>query len=136
DGDQPDGHAGPLHADDTGRHGARRGAARHRQARHPEEARMTAASNRRLEGRTALVVGAARGIGEGIAARFLREGARVVIADTEAAAGEATARKLGGPARVRFIATDIARKDQAERAVAEAVDRFGALDILVQNAGI
>jgi len=59
-----------------------------------------------------------------------------VIADAEAAAGEATARRLGEPARARFIATDITRKDQAEQAVAEAVDRFGALDILVQNAGI
>jgi 3-oxoacyl-[acyl-carrier protein] reductase len=97
---------------------------------------MTTRSNGRLEGRTALIVGAARGIGAGIAARFVREGARVVIADTETAAGEATAERLGGPDRARFIATDIARKDQAEGAVAEAADRFGALDILVQAAGI
>jgi 3-oxoacyl-[acyl-carrier protein] reductase len=97
---------------------------------------MTTRSNSRLEGRIALVVGAARGIGEGIAARFLGEGARVVIADTETAAGEATAARLGGPDRTRFIATDITRKDQAEAAVAEAVDRFGGLDVLVQCAGI
>jgi 3-oxoacyl-[acyl-carrier protein] reductase len=97
---------------------------------------MTTRSNGRLEGRTALVVGAARGIGEGIAARFVREGARVVIADTETTAGEATAARLGGPDRARFIATDITRKDHAEAAVAEAVDRFGALDVLVQSAGI
>ena len=97
---------------------------------------MTTISNGRLEGRVALVVGGARGIGAGIAARFLREGARVVIADIETAAGEAAAAGLGGPDRVRFIATDITRKDQVEAVVAAAVDNFGALDILVQSAGI
>jgi 3-oxoacyl-[acyl-carrier protein] reductase len=93
---------------------------------------MTTISN----GRVALVVGGARGIGAGIAARFLREGARVVIADIETATGEAAAAGLGAPDRVRFIATDITRKDQVEAAVAAAVDNFGALDILVQSAGI
>jgi 3-oxoacyl-[acyl-carrier protein] reductase len=97
---------------------------------------MTTISNGRLEGRVALVVGGARGIGAGIAARFLREGARVVIADIETATGEAAAAGLGAPDRVRFIATDITRKDQVEAAVAAAVDNFGALDILVQSAGI
>ena len=97
---------------------------------------MTTISNGRLEGRVALVVGGARGIGEGIAARFLREGARVVIADVETALGEAAAQRLGGPDRIRFVATDITRKDQVEAAVAAAVDGFGGLDILVQSAGI
>ncbi|MEA2783121.1 MAG: 3-oxoacyl-[acyl-carrier protein] reductase [Rhodospirillaceae bacterium] len=97
---------------------------------------MTVISNGRLEERTALVIGAARGIGEGIAARLVGEGARVVIADTETVAGEATAKRLGGPDRVRFIATDITRRDHVDGAVAEAVNRFGALDILVQCAGI
>jgi 3-oxoacyl-[acyl-carrier protein] reductase len=86
----------------------------------------------RLQNRVALVVGAARGIGEGIAQRFVEEGAKVVIADTETAAGEATAKRLGG----RFVETDISRKDHAERAVGEALSAFGGLDILVQNAGI
>jgi len=97
---------------------------------------MTTISNGRLEGRVALVVGGARGIGEGIAARFLREGARVVIADIETALGEAAATSMGAPDRIRFVATDITRKDQVEAAVAAAVDGFGALDILVQSAGI
>ena len=86
----------------------------------------------RLHGKIALVIGAARGIGEGIAQRFVEEGARVVIADTEVEAGLATAKRLGGI----FIETDISRMDHAQRAVQTALDGYGALDILVQNAGI
>ncbi len=86
----------------------------------------------RLTDKVALIIGAARGIGAGIAERFAEEGARIVIADTEIAAGEATAKRLGGV----FIKTNIAEKVDAERAVATAVEHFGTLDILVQNAGI
>jgi 3-oxoacyl-[acyl-carrier protein] reductase len=86
----------------------------------------------RLQGRVALVVGAARGIGAGIAERFTEEGAKVMIADTEGEAGAATAQRLGG----RFITIDISRKSEAERAVAETIAAFGGLDIVVQNAGI
>jgi 3-oxoacyl-[acyl-carrier protein] reductase len=86
----------------------------------------------RLEGRAALVIGAARGIGEGIARRFSEEGARIVIADTEADAGHAAASALGGD----FIGLDIAEPGQVERAVALCLARHGTLDILVQNAGI
>jgi 3-oxoacyl-[acyl-carrier protein] reductase len=85
----------------------------------------------RLEGRVALVIGAARGIGEGIARRFAEEGARIVIADVEDA-GSAVARQLSGA----FLTADVSRPEDAERAVALALDRFGQLDILVQNAGI
>jgi NAD(P)-dependent dehydrogenase (short-subunit alcohol dehydrogenase family) len=59
---------------------------------------------RRLQNKSALVIGAARGIGAGIAERFREEGAQVVIADTEAAAGEATAKRLGAG----FIETNVA----------------------------
>jgi 3-oxoacyl-[acyl-carrier protein] reductase len=90
----------------------------------------------RLENRVALVIGAARGIGKGIAERFIEEGAKVVIGDREASMGEATARALGGPERAWFVPTDIARKEEAEKAVNAAVEHFGGLDILVQNAGI
>lgn len=86
----------------------------------------------RLNERVALIIGAARGIGAGIAERFVEEGARIVIADSETAAGEATAQRLGG----RFIAIDVSKKADAERAVAEALGAYGKLDILVQNAGI
>ena len=86
----------------------------------------------RLAGRAALIIGGARGIGEGIAQRFAEEGAQVVIADTEAEAGRATAARLGG----HFVETDISRPEDAERAVNAAVVHYGGLDILVQNAGI
>ena len=86
----------------------------------------------RLDGRVAVVIGAARGIGEAIAARFVEEGARVVIGDTEVEAGRATAARLGGV----FVETDISQAAQAEAIVNAAEDAFGGLDILVQNAGI
>ena len=86
----------------------------------------------RLEGKVALVVGAARGIGAGIAERFREEGARLVIADIEKAAGAATAERLGG----RLVATDISRLADAEQAVATALAAYGDLHIVVQNAGI
>ena len=86
----------------------------------------------RLQGRVALVVGGARGIGKGIADRFHEEGAKLVIADTEVEAGTMTARAIDG----HFVETDISRRADAERAVAAAVDRFGRLDIVIQNAGI
>ena len=90
----------------------------------------------RLHGRCALVIGAARGIGAGIAGRFIEEGARAIIADTLVAEGEATAQRLGGAATCRFVATDITDPASVARAVAAAVDGWGRLDILVQNAGI
>ena len=86
----------------------------------------------RLAGRIAVVIGAARGIGAGIAERFAEEGAKIVIGDNEVAAGQATARRLGA----RFVETDISRREDADRVVAEAIATFGGLDILVQNAGI
>jgi len=86
----------------------------------------------RLAGKTALIIGAARGIGKGIALRFAEEGANLVLADWEAKAGRASADELGA----QFIATDISRLAEAEAAVALAVSRFGRLDIIVQNAGV
>lgn len=86
----------------------------------------------RLEGKTAVVIGAARGIGAGVAERFIEEGARVVIGDTEGDAGQATAERLGA----RFVKTNITKAADAERIVGEAVTHFGGLDIMVQNAGI
>ena len=75
---------------------------------------MADGMNGRLAGKVALIVGAARGIGAGIAERFHEEGAQVVIADTEAEAGAATAERLKG----KFVATDISKPADAERAVA------------------
>jgi 3-oxoacyl-[acyl-carrier protein] reductase len=86
----------------------------------------------RLEGKVALVVGAARGIGKGIALRFREEGANLVLADSETTTGQATADELGVP----FICTDISKMGDAEAAVALALATFGRLDIVVQNAGV
>jgi len=86
----------------------------------------------RLEGKVAVIVGAARGIGAGIAERFVEEGAKVVIGDTEVEAGRATAARLGAG----FVTTDITRPEHATWIVTEALSRHGRLDIAIQNAGI
>lgn len=86
----------------------------------------------RLEGKIALVIGAARGIGRGIAERFAEEGANLVLADSETEAGRKTAHELD----VAFIATDISKMADAEAAVAHALHKHDRLDIVVQNAGI
>ena len=86
----------------------------------------------RLEGRVALVIGAARGIGRGIAERFREEGARLVLADTEREMGAKTAQDLGAA----FIAADISQMADAEAAVDCALRDYGRLDIVVQNAGV
>src|SRR6266545_2993225 len=87
----------------------------------------------RLKDKVAIVTGAARGIGLAIARRYVAEGARVTIADIDAAAGEAAARALGN---ARFLATDVGDAKSAENVVAETCRAFGDLDILVNNAGI
>lgn len=86
----------------------------------------------RLEGKVAIVIGSARGIGKATAVRFAEEGARLIIADTEREAGVATAAELGAP----FIHVDVSKLADAEAAVALAIEKFGRLDIMVQNAGI
>ena len=86
----------------------------------------------RLEGKVAIIVGAARGIGAATAERFIAEGAKVVIGDSDVDAGSEIATRLGAD----FVETDISRHEHAERIVAETGARHGALDILVQNAGI
>jgi 3-oxoacyl-[acyl-carrier protein] reductase len=86
----------------------------------------------RLQDKVALIIGSARGIGKGIAQRFAEEGARLVLADSEAEAGRATADELGAA----FLRTDISQMADAEAAVALALSHHGRLDIVVQNAGI
>jgi glucose 1-dehydrogenase len=88
----------------------------------------------RLDDKVAIVTGGARGIGRAIAERYVAEGARVVIADVDAAAGEAATRAIG--ANARFVTTDVGDGRQAEQVVAETCRIFGDLDILVNNAGI
>jgi 3-oxoacyl-[acyl-carrier protein] reductase len=90
----------------------------------------------RLDGKVAILVGAARGIGEGIAQVFHEEGARLVIADLDEDAGQALAERLDRTGDAVFLRADVSRKEDAEALVEQALARFGRLDILVQNAGI
>jgi NAD(P)-dependent dehydrogenase (short-subunit alcohol dehydrogenase family) len=88
----------------------------------------------RLEGKVALVTGAARGIGEAIARAFLGEGARVLLTDIRDPEGTAVAASLGASAVYRRL--DVREEAEWEAAVVEIRDRWGRLDVLVNNAGI
>jgi 3alpha(or 20beta)-hydroxysteroid dehydrogenase len=88
----------------------------------------------RLEGKVALITGAARGQGEAEARRFVAEGASVLLTDVLDAEGEAVAASLGAPAAYRHL--DVTSEEDWEAAVADAEARFGPLTILVNNAGI
>jgi 3alpha(or 20beta)-hydroxysteroid dehydrogenase len=88
----------------------------------------------RLAGKTALISGAARGMGAAHARRFVAEGAKVVLGDILDAEGEALATDLG--ANARYLHLDVTSPDDWAAAVALAVKAFGGLHILVNNAGI
>jgi 3-hydroxybutyrate dehydrogenase len=90
-----------------------------------------------LENQVAIVTGAASGIGRAIAQRFARAGARVVIADLDRGAAAATAREIDpDPGKAIGIAMDVTDEQAVNAGVAEAVSRFGGVDVLVSNAGI
>jgi 3-hydroxybutyrate dehydrogenase len=90
----------------------------------------------RLKDKVAIVTGAASGIGKEIARSFVREGAKVVIADLNEAAAGAAAAELGGRERAVGIAMDVTDEDAVETGTSAAVKTFGRIDILVSNAGI
>lgn len=88
----------------------------------------------KLKDRTALVTGAARGIGFAIAKRFIADGAKVVLSDVDEKVGAEAAKSLG--ANAHFIACDVGDAKAVDTLVKSTVAKFGALDILVNNAGI
>jgi NAD(P)-dependent dehydrogenase (short-subunit alcohol dehydrogenase family) len=87
-----------------------------------------------LAGKVAIVTGGASGIGRGTVEKFVAEGARVVIADVEADRGEALAAALGPDAF--FRRADVSDPEQVGALVAAAVDKFGGLHVMVNNAGV
>lgn len=88
----------------------------------------------RLQGRTCVVTGGGRGIGAAMAERLAADGANVVIADVDADTAATTAQRLGD--RASSVRCDVSDREQIAAALDHAVDRFGRLDVLFNNAGI
>jgi NAD(P)-dependent dehydrogenase (short-subunit alcohol dehydrogenase family) len=91
----------------------------------------------RLEGKVALITGAASGMGKIAASVFAREGAAIVVADVSDDAGNETAREIesaGG--RAHYVRADVSNAAEAEHMIAAATERFGGLHVLYNNAGI
>jgi 3-oxoacyl-[acyl-carrier protein] reductase len=85
----------------------------------------------RLAGKVAVVTGGGSGMGEAICRRFVEEGARVVLADNRADRAEPLARDIGAV----FVEADVSRDADVRKMIDAAVERFGRLDVLVNNAG-
>ena len=97
----------------------------------------TGGSSARLRGKTALITGAAAGIGRATAELFAREGARLVLADVNTEGLDAVRESLCGSSEdVVLVTADVSRPEDARRAVQTAVERFGRIDIAVANAGV
>lgn len=92
----------------------------------------------RMQDKIAIVTGAAQGIGECIARRYVEEGARVAIADIKLEAATETAKKLTatGPGEAIGIAMDVTSEKAVNDGVAQVAERWGGIDVLVSNAGI
>jgi len=88
-------------------------------------------SSKRLAGKVAIVTGGASGFGKSIASTFAQHGANVIIADLSADAGQASAKEIGAT----FQVSDVTKRGDWEKLLALAVDKFGGLDIVVNNAG-
>ena len=90
----------------------------------------------RLEGKTAIVTGAAQGMGRSYAERFLAEGAKVVLADLNEELGQEVAEELSSAGETLFVKVDISDEDSAKACAAAAKERFGSVDILINNAAL
>lgn len=86
-----------------------------------------------LAGKVAIITGAGSGFGTGMAEAYVREGAKVIVADINADAGERVAKSLG--ANAKAVATDVANGASVQAMVNACVDRFGVPDIVINNAG-
>jgi len=89
-----------------------------------------------LEGKVAMVTGAASGIGRGIALRLAELGAAIVILDIDAAGGKSTEERIAQQGKARFEKCDVRSSRDCQQAVAAAIDAFGKIDILCNNAGV
>ncbi|KAF4346856.1 hypothetical protein CsatB_021840 [Cannabis sativa] len=90
----------------------------------------------RLLGKVALVTGGATGIGENIVRLFHKHGAKVCLVDIQDNLGQQVCEKLGGDPNVCYFHCDVTKEDDVSRAVDFAVEKFGTLDIMINNAGI
>lgn len=91
-------------------------------------------NSKRLVGKSALITGAARGIGKGFASTYVREGATVAIADVNIEAATATAGEIGEGAYA--VQIDVSRQESIDSAIAEVIRKAGKLDILINNAAL
>ncbi|GAB3033587.1 putative oxidoreductase [Mycobacterium bourgelatii] len=89
-----------------------------------------------LSGQSAVITGGAQGLGFAIAERFIAEGARVVLGDVNLEATQVAAKQLGGDDVALAVRCDVTQADDVQTLIQTAIDRFGALDIMVNNAGI
>lgn len=89
---------------------------------------------KRLDGKSALITGAARGIGRGFAEAYIREGATVALGDINREAAEAAAAEIGDGAYA--VELDVTRQDSIDAAMAAVIERAGKLDILINNAAL
>ncbi len=89
---------------------------------------------KRLDGKTALITGAARGIGRAFAEAYVREGARVAIADIDTARAQATASEIGAAAIA--VEMDVTSQESIDNAVAKTARALGGIDILINNAAL
>ena len=101
-------------------------------------ARMSVLDRFRLDGETVIVTGGNRGIGKGIATGMAEVGANVVVANRTAESGQAAAEEIADEtgAETAAIPTDVTDEAEVQAMVEETVDRFGSVDVLVNNAGV